>query len=368
MRGFSSLHTRRRPGIFLLAALPLIAWLSACGSAASSSASPESTSTAQVTSSVAQLAEQAKKEGTVVWYTTVASQDIAKVVKAFNHTYPGINVQVLRLSADQLPARVLTEQRGGKFNADVISGDATQVNQLRLTGALQPYNPPDAAPVQATIQLPAGYRGVIYALTTVIAYNPTALKAAKLPVPTNWDSFTDPAWSGKFAVDNGSLNWYESLMASMGTARAQALLKAIGDNKPRLVTSHTQALTEVASGEVIGTPTAYGYLAARYQAKDPATVRFINLNPLPTELTMVDLARKAPHPFAAALFDDWLVSQAGQLAIVQITNHTSLRPGIRNDTAVWNPAVWQPVYANPLITPAQYDTYVSQYQQYMHLP
>jgi iron(III) transport system substrate-binding protein len=66
----------------------------------------------------------------VVWYTTFASDDVHPMVAAFNKKYPDIQVEALRLSADKIPQRVLTEQRGGKYNADVISGESVYVSQL----------------------------------------------------------------------------------------------------------------------------------------------------------------------------------------------------------------------------------------------
>ncbi len=216
--------------------------------------------------------------------------------------------------------------------------------------------------------MPSGYPGVIYVNTTVIAYNPSGVKKAGIPKPTSLQTLTKPAWHGKFSVDPSAVNWYDSLVVSMGHDKALALLKKLGANAPRLVESHTQALTQVQGGEPLATATAYGYLAARYQRKTPSQVAFVNPSPLPSSLNLVDVIKNAPHPAAARLFTDWCVSKAGQQAIVDVTNHVSIRTDVKNDTAVWNPAQWQPAYGKANITAKAYNSEVAEMKSALGSP
>src|ERR1700753_2912469 len=225
--------------------------LAACGGGGPGPAPPAAPSTLD-SLPAAQLAAQAAKEGSFTWYTTFSDDDVQPIVQAFNKTYPSVKVNALRLSADQIPPRVITEQRGQKFVADVISGDSPQVAQLLQAGALQPYTPKDAAALPAGLSLPAGYEGVVYAVTTVVAYNPQIVASKHLPVPTSWQSLTAPAWKGQFSIDPSAVNWYDSLVNSMGHDQALALLKALGANKPVFVERHTQSLTQVQAGGPAG--------------------------------------------------------------------------------------------------------------------
>ena len=225
------------------------------------------------------------------------------MVAAFNKTYPNVKVNALRLSADKIPQRIITEQRGGKHNADVVSGDSPQVAQLLQAGALQPYTPKDIAPLPSGLDLPEGYEGVIYIVTTAVGYNPKLVEQKGLPTPTSWEDLTNPAWKGQFSIDPGAVNWYDSLVQSMGHDKALDLLKRLGDNQPVFVESHTQALTQVQAGEPIAAATIYGYKASSLKKKTPDTVEFVNSDPLPASLTLVDVVKDAPHPAAARLFD-----------------------------------------------------------------
>jgi iron(III) transport system substrate-binding protein len=338
----------------------------ACGSSSSGGNQPSAASLNKL--SDAALATQAKKEGSVTWYTTFSSDDVAPFIKVFNKTYPNIKVNALRLSADQIPPRVLTEQRAGKFNADVVSGDSPQVAQLLQAGALQPYTPKDIAPLPSGLTLPTGYEGVVYAVTTVIAYNPTVLKQDKLPVPTSWQDLTKPVYKGKFSIDPTAVNWYDSLVKSMGASKALALLKGLGNNAPVSVESHTDALTDVGAGEPVIAATGYGYKASSMKQDTPKTVEFFNANPLPSSLTLVDVVKNAPHPAAARLFEDWIVSKAGQEAVVSTTNHTSIRPDVKNDPAVWDPSKWTPAWGQPNLPAATYNSELNDLKTALHAP
>jgi iron(III) transport system substrate-binding protein len=344
--------------------------LAACGSSggSSSSAGPAAGggSASSGTQSIAQLLPAANKEGQVVWYTTFTSGAITPIIQAFNKQYPKIKVQSLRLSADQIPPRVLTEQKGGSYNADVVTGDAVQLDQLLNAGALTAYDPPDLPALPKGLSLPAGHKSVIYINTTVIAYNPAALKASGLPVPTSWDDLTKPQWKGQFSIDPGAVNFYQSEISAVGQDKALTLVKALGDNGPKLVSSHTQALTQVEQGEPAATATAYGYLAAKDAKQDPKNLAFVNGSALPTSLNLASVAKDAPHMNAAKLFLNWLESKAGQQVIVQVTNQTSLRPDVQDNPLVWDTTKWTPAWANPNTDSGTYNTQVQEYQSALH--
>src|SRR4051794_20016692 len=158
----------RRVGIPLVA-LGLALSGSACGSGSDSKASDGASYNNM---SLGDLKKAADTEGTVTWYTTFSSDDVDPMIAAFNKDYPKIKVKALRLSADQIPPKVITEQKGGQHTADVVSGDSPQIAQLIQAKALQPYTPPDQSALPAGLSLPKGYEGVIYAVTTSIAWNP----------------------------------------------------------------------------------------------------------------------------------------------------------------------------------------------------
>jgi ABC-type Fe3+ transport system substrate-binding protein len=124
----------------------------------------------------------------------------------------------------------------------------------------------------------------------------------------------------------------------------------------------------VQSGEPAGAATIYGYKAAKMKADTPGQVDFLNYAPLPSSLNLTDIVAHAPHPAAARLFDDWLVSQEGQQAIVDLTNHTSVREDVKNDATVWNEAKWSPAWGKPMLDSGDYNSELAEYQKALHAP
>jgi len=339
--------------------------VAACGS---SSASDSTSSAIPSSTSTADLAANANSEGQLNWYTTFASSDVQPIIAAFNKAYPKIKVNALRLSASQIPPKIITEQRGHQFTADIVSGDSPQIAQLIQANALQPYTSPNETPLPQGLSLQAGFQTVVYAVTTVVAWNPTVVKQQGLPVPTGIQTFTNPAWKGKFSIDPSAVNWYDSLIKIMGHQKALALVQKLGDNDPVLVESHTEALTDVQAGEPVGAVTAYGYKASSMEKKTPAEVTFLNPNPLPSSLNLIDIVAHAPHPAAARVFVNWMVSQAGQTAVIDQTNHTSIRSDVTNDPKVWDPAKWTPTWGNPMLPSSTYNSELSELGQALHAP
>jgi hypothetical protein len=64
--------------------------------------------------------EQARKEGDVVLYSTITVGAFNELNKAIKEKYPFLDVQHVRLGPAQQLARIMQEQRAGKFMADVV--------------------------------------------------------------------------------------------------------------------------------------------------------------------------------------------------------------------------------------------------------
>ena len=97
------------------------------------------------------LIEAAKKEGKVVWYTSVDLPVAEKVGKAFEAKYPGIAVRVERTGAERVFQRIGQEYASNIHAVDVVnSSDAAHFIVWKRDGWLAPYVPEDVA--QASIR------------------------------------------------------------------------------------------------------------------------------------------------------------------------------------------------------------------------
>src|ERR1700704_2123074 len=97
-----------------------------------------------------ELIAAAKKEGTVVFYTSIELQTAEKLAKAFEAVYPEIKVQVERNGAERIFQR-LAQERGSNIHA-ADAGEASDMGALILwkrQGWLAPFVPADVAEMAA---------------------------------------------------------------------------------------------------------------------------------------------------------------------------------------------------------------------------
>jgi hypothetical protein len=65
------------------------------------------------------LIEAAKKEGELVWYTSMSISDSRPLLDAFEKKYPFIKSKLVRASSEKTLNRIITETRGGRWDFDV---------------------------------------------------------------------------------------------------------------------------------------------------------------------------------------------------------------------------------------------------------
>lgn len=339
----------------------LIISVSACSSGTSSGGGGGADTAALNKLTVDQLYAKAKQEGKVTWYTSMPQSDVPKVASEFEKAYPGVKVSGLYLSGQTPVTRIETEAKGGLHNADVVSGggDAVLLQEAGLID--QSFDSAPDAPATPGLTVPKGIY-IDRIQTNVISYNPTALKAAGLSVPTGYADFTKPEWKGKFSIDPTTADMVDALGPTEGFDTVLNLVKQLGANKPVFTSSHSLSSSQVASGTVVAALSTYGYTALEHQQKDPSTTAFVNPNPLPVGVSEIAVVKDAPHAAAARLFTNWVISKAGQDFFVNKINQTSIRSDAGNSPLEWNPSKWKPDYENPSMSTADTNKYLAEYR------
>jgi iron(III) transport system substrate-binding protein len=144
-----------------------------------------------------QLIEAAKKEGKVVYYTSVDLPLAERVAKAFEAKYPGIEVRVERSGAERVFQRIGQEYGSNVHAVDVVnSSDAAHFIAWKRDGLLAPYVPEDVAKFYAPEHRdPDGMFASWRVWLSVIAYNTDQVKAAD--APTSFADLLDAKWKGK---------------------------------------------------------------------------------------------------------------------------------------------------------------------------
>ena len=253
--------------------------------------------------------EAAKKEGKVVWYTSLALTSAEKVAKLFEAAYPGVKVEVHRTGSERILQRVMQELQANLKIADVVhTSDAGHYVLLKEKKLLAKYTPAGVDGFPAAFKDKDGDHYGLRATVNVIAYNSKIISAAD--APKTWKDLLDPKWKGKLVTAHPG---YSGVIATHVLALVQLhgwdYFKQLAQNKPMLVQSAVDPSGIVASGE---RPVAVdGGDYTFYQVKkkgNPVEIVFPKEG-VPLVVSPSAITSFAPHPNAAKLFTDFIFSR-----------------------------------------------------------
>ena len=273
------------------------------------------------------LIEAAKKEGKVVWYTSIDLAAAERVAKTFEAKFPGVAVRVERNGAERLFQRIGQEYSSKIFSVDVVNtSDAAHVITWKRNGWLAPYVPEDVAK-----HFPAEHKDVDGTFASVrvtlcpIAYNTNLVK--KQEAPKSYADLLDPKWSGKIVKAHPSYSG-TILTATYQIARdiGWPYFEKLAQQKIMQVQSATDPPKKLALGERAIMADGGEYVALQHKEKgDPIEIVY------PAEGTPVivgpnALFQNAPNPNAARLLQSYMFSAEGQQVMIVSAGMHSVHP------------------------------------------
>ena len=298
--------------------------------------------------SAGEIEAAANKEGRLIWYAAMRDEHADKLAELFRKTFPNITLETIHLTSGEITARIVTEQRGRRYNADIASASSDAISQINSEHLLQPFVlPPDvAAELEPGTYDPAGYWLSQYALTYPISYNPAKLAEDGLQVTKSIEDLAAPKWAGKFAISSDYSDWYQGLVQFMGYDTARGLLERLAANQPLIRSTSGAILQLLEAGEFAASPHIYGYNAYEDMQKGQP-VRLSNVTPVIVAMQTGGIPVNAPHPNAARLYQLWMASRETQQFMSSALQRTSTHPKIENIRDVWDPATAKYIVLNP---------------------
>jgi iron(III) transport system substrate-binding protein len=255
------------------------------------------------------VVEKAKAEGEVVLYTAWGLDTIQAIQKQFAKKYPFIKFDVRRTGSERLLTITITEHKQKIFRADVFSGSHLAMINHKKLGHLQRYASPEQNAFPKEFKDGDGYWSAFYMDTRVLAYN-TRL-ASRDEVPKSYDDLLAPKWKGKMAMDDADYILYGSLLEMMGKERGRAFLKKLAQQDLILRSGHSLLTQLLMAGEFPIYLDGFGSNIENFKARG-APLDWVPLQPVIVSLNPVGMAVNAPHPNAARLLIDFLLSKEGQ--------------------------------------------------------
>lgn len=252
--------------------------------------------------------DAAKKEGKIVWYTSLALSSSEKVAKLFEAAYPGIKVEVHRTGSERILQRLMQELQANIKIADVVhTSDAGHYVLLKDKKLLTKYTPAGVDRFPAAFKDKDGYHYGLRATVNVIAYNSKIVPAGD--APRTWKDLLDPKWKGKLVTAHPG---YSGVIATHVLALVHLhgwdYFKQLAQNKPMLVQSAVDPSGVVASGERPIAADGGDYTFYQIKKKgNPVEIVFPKEG-VPLVVSPSAITSFAPHPNAARLFTDFIFS------------------------------------------------------------
>ncbi|MBY9063656.1 ABC transporter substrate-binding protein [Sphingomonas yunnanensis] len=268
------------------------------------------------------LIAEARVERGVRVYGNADAASMEAVIAAFRQRYPGVMVAYHDLESREIFRRVVTERRAGAARADLIWSSAMDL-QVKLIndGYGQAYQSPEKPALPAA----AVWKNIGYGVTAepvALVYN--RRQVARADVPRTHEALerflrADPGGRRVATYDPARSNvGYLYLAEDWATTNdTRSLLGAIAATRPLLAATASPTLDAVADGRAaIGYNVVSAYALARAQRDARLGVAFFrDYSIIASRVAFV--GRDAPHPAAARLFLDFLLSRTGQTLLAR---------------------------------------------------
>lgn len=274
----------------------------------------------------AYLEKGARQEGTLVWYSNVSQADLPKLLANFEKLYPYIKVEFWRASGNRVFTRVESEARAGRHATDVVGTQAANTWLLKERGFSTAYLSPEDKGLPRGSYDPKGYWAAFDVTPLVLAYNTNAVSGAD--VPTSYEDLLLPKWKGNMSLGTEDYEWFSVLLDSMGEEKGLEYMRALAKQNLQMPGAGSRMRVELMiAGESAMAIAARSRRVVEFKEKGAPT-DFRILEPYVGDPNFVSLMKDSPHPHAAILFIDWILSASGQTALAEVPR-IPVRKGIK---------------------------------------
>jgi iron(III) transport system substrate-binding protein len=257
------------------------------------------------------LSAGAKTEGKVTWYTSLAGSSYKELAQGFEKKY-GVKCEVYRAASSELMARIGAEAKARQYLVDTIETTLPLLKSLREDGLLAVYTSPHLAKYPPHAKEKAGnglyYWGVNRESFIGVGFNPNLITASA--VPKNFDGLLNPQLKGKMAMTTSDTG--VRMMGAMLKFKGEGFARKLKAQEVSLHAVSGRAMADMAiSGEVPLSPSIFRDHAMESKLKG-APIHWLAMEGVPTNAGATAIVYQAPHPHAAVLMADFILSPEGQ--------------------------------------------------------
>lgn len=258
---------------------------------------------------MAVLEREAAREGGFTLYGALGITTAQQVLDLFGAKYPNIKVDFVRVTAGDLPQKIMIESRTGRVSVSgvMIPGD----NLDLVSDVLSPYE------VTAWKDLDKRFRygdyasgwaaSIVWMTPTTMAWRTDRISARE--APKSLDDVLDPRWKGKVGMTSILERYIDVLEKTYGD-KTMDVVKGLSGLEPRLYESAGALSQALAVGEV-DLAINFNVDRAAELKKQGAPIEYTYSRPLHASTQALAITEDAPSPYSAALFAEFLTSVEG---------------------------------------------------------
>jgi iron(III) transport system substrate-binding protein len=253
----------------------------------------------------------ARKEGTVVWYSSLGLSLAQKVCDTFNKKSLGVTCELNRDGSERIFQKLMQEASANLWIADVVhTSDISHFLDFKAKGMLARHVPAGAERFRPEFKDPDGAYTVLRGTPYVIAVN--TQKVTRADMPRRWKDLLDPKWKGKLVQAHpGYSGVVVTGMTGLLGAFGWDYYAALAKNNPLVVQSAEDPPMKISGGEAwVGSAGEYNFYRAAKKG-NPIEIIFPEEG-VPFVSSANAVMAKAPHPNAARVFTDFLFAREAQ--------------------------------------------------------
>ncbi len=262
----------------------------------------------------AELIAKAKQEGKVVYYTDlIVDQIVRPLVAGFEAKY-GVKVEYARGDSQANLLKLMGEQKAGSMQADVFA-TTSGLKPLLEVNAVMKTQLEGAKALPPEFKDPNGYwvAANYYVMTPAVNTDLVPEKDR----PKTYEDLLDKKWADRIVWKqndtSGGPGFIGHVLSTMGEEKGMAYLRKLREQRIKSVGASARAvLDQVIAGEYPLVLQIFNHHAA-LSAKKGAPSQWLKLEPVMVQTELHAITAAAPHPNAAKLFLEYMISKEGQL-------------------------------------------------------
>jgi len=263
----------------------------------------------------ARLEAGARAEGALLLYTSMDLEESQPIMEVFMKRYPFIRGEIYRATGEDVAQKIITEYRGRKYIADLFEGTGIDVAKMIKDGYAQAYFTPRAGAFGRQAKDAKGFWVATRYNILVAAWNTNLVSDADSP--KTYEDLLNPRWRGRIGIEATDQVWLGTLFELWGEAKAMEFFRALSAQGLQIRSGHTLLANLIVAGEIPMSPTIYNH-RSELLSRRRAPIDWRPLQPAVAIPHVVALPKNAPHPNAALLFIDFLLSREGQAELVKL--------------------------------------------------